>query len=57
MDNLRLYVNGQNLITITDYTGLDPELNTGANNQLVQGIELYAFPQARVFTFGLTGTF
>ncbi len=57
MNNLRLYVNGQNLITITDYTGLDPELNTGANNQLVQGIELYAFPQARVLTFGLTGTF
>jgi len=57
MNNLRLYVTGQNLITITDYTGLDPELNTGANNQLVQGIELYAFPQARVFTFGLTGTF
>ncbi len=57
MSNLRLYVSGQNLITITDYTGLDPELNSGANNQLAQGIELYAFPQARVFTFGLTARF
>lgn len=50
----RVYLSAQNLITITDYTGLDPELNTGANNQLVQGIELYAFPQARTITAGFT---
>jgi len=53
----RVYVAAQNLITITDYTGLDPELNTGADQQLVQGIELYAFPQARTFTAGFTLNF
>jgi len=52
-----VYVAAQNLITITDYTGLDPELNTGADQQLVQGIELYAFPQARTFTAGFTLNF
>lgn len=57
MRNARVYISAQNLITITDYTGLDPELNTGANNQLVQGIELYAFPQARTYTAGFTFNF
>ncbi len=57
MRSARVYISAQNLITITDYTGLDPELNTGANNQLVQGIELYAFPQARVLTGGFTLNF
>ncbi|GAB5550579.1 MAG: TonB-dependent receptor [Saprospiraceae bacterium] len=57
MSGARIYISAQNLITITDYTGLDPELNTGASNQLVQGIELYAFPQARTFTAGFTANF
>jgi hypothetical protein len=57
MRNARVYISAQNLITITEYTGLDPELNTGADNQLVQGIELYAFPQARTFTAGFTLNF
>jgi outer membrane receptor protein involved in Fe transport len=26
IDNLRFYISGQNLFTVTDYTGLDPEL-------------------------------
>lgn len=57
MSSARVYLAAQNLITITNYTGLDPELNTGASNQLVQGIELYAFPQARTFTAGFTVNF
>lgn len=28
IDNLRLYLTGQNLFTITKYTGMDPEVNT-----------------------------
>jgi len=54
IQKLRFYVTGQNVITITDYTGLDPELTGPADEQLVQGMEFYTFPQARVFTGGLT---
>lgn len=57
MSNVRIYVSAQNLLTFTKYTGLDPELNTGGNLALVQGIELYAMPQPRMFTAGFNVTF
>lgn len=43
--NVRLYVSAQNLFTITDYTGLDPE----AYNMFDQG----TYPQSRAFLFGI----
>jgi len=45
---LRLYVTGENLLTLTDYTGFDPEI--GGN---VMGIDRGYYPQARSFMFGL----
>ncbi len=57
ISQLRLYLTGQNVITITDYTGLDPELTGPASNQQVQGMEFYTFPQARTYTGGLTLSF
>ncbi|MFA5649274.1 MAG: TonB-dependent receptor, partial [Bacteroidales bacterium] len=44
LSSVRIYVSGQNLLTITKYTGLDPE-QTGVN----YGNK----PQQRVFTFGV----
>ncbi|MEO7315601.1 MAG: TonB-dependent receptor [Ginsengibacter sp.] len=43
--NARLYVSAQNLFTITNYTGLDPE----AYNMFDQG----TYPQSRAFLFGI----
>lgn len=45
---LRLYVTGENLLTLTDYTGYDPEI--GGN---VLGIDKGFYPQARSFMFGM----
>jgi len=45
---LRLFVTGENLLTLTDYTGFDPEI--GGN---VMGIDKGYYPQARSFMFGL----
>ncbi|MDT8416592.1 MAG: TonB-dependent receptor [Lutibacter sp.] len=45
---LRLYVTGENLFTLTDYTGFDPEI--GGN---VMGIDKGYYPQARSFMLGL----
>ncbi len=45
---LRLYVTGENLLTLTDYTGFDPEI--GGN---VMGIDKGYYPQARSFMLGL----
>jgi TonB-linked SusC/RagA family outer membrane protein len=45
----RLYVASNNLLTITDYQGFDPEIGSGVD----RGI----YPQARSFTFGVNITF
>ncbi len=57
MSAVRLYVSAQNIWTITDYTGLDPELTGTASNTLTQGIEFYSMPQPKTFMAGLNVTF
>ena len=59
LDNLRLYVNGQNLFVITDYSGLDPEVNTQTplNGLPTAGIDYTAYPRPRTYTFGLNAKF
>lgn len=52
---LRLYISGQNLITITDYTGLDPEVANTNNTEF--GIDRGNYPQPKSFLLGLQVTF
>lgn len=55
---VRVYGSGQNLLTFTNYTGLDPEVSTGADLLgLAEGIDLYAMPQPRVIMGGINITF
>ena len=56
--NLRLSVTGQNLFVLTDYTGFDPELNTGSSGDSKSyGIDYFTYPKARTFVFGLNVSF
>ncbi len=57
--NLRVSLSGQNLFLITDYSGLDPEVNTNKARNSVpsRGIDYTAYPSARTFTFGLNAGF
>lgn len=57
MASARVYLSGQNVFTITDYTGLDPELTGTASNTLTQGIEFYSMPQPRTFMAGVNLNF
>ncbi len=57
IQKLRLYATGQNVITITDYSGLDPELTGTAATVLTQGIEFFTFPNPRIFTGGVSVIF
>ena len=51
---LKDYGNAENLLTITNYKGTDPEVNTkGGNSNLVAGQDYTAFPSFRSFTIGL----
>lgn len=53
--NIRVYVNAQNLITFTSYTGLDPEfLNTNIFDRTYDG---GAFPNPKGFTVGAQVSF
>ena len=57
-ENVRLSVTGQNLFVITDYTGFDPELNTGSSSDSKSyGIDYYTYPKARTVVFGLNVSF
>ena len=50
--SLRLYATGQNLFTITSYSGLDPEVNTSCIDY--PGIEINNFyPKTASFLFGV----
>lgn len=51
ISRLRLYLSGQNVFTITGYSGLDPELGLTDNN-LQQNVDFAQFPQARTFMLG-----
>jgi TonB-linked SusC/RagA family outer membrane protein len=48
VQRLRVYFTGENLVTLTDYTGYDPEI--GGN---VLGIDKGYYPQAKSFMVGL----
>jgi hypothetical protein len=53
MNAFRFYVSGQNLITLTSYTGYDPEVNRYGSSSLSQGIDYGAYPQAKTILVGL----
>jgi TonB-linked SusC/RagA family outer membrane protein len=57
MDNLTVYVSGQNLLTFTGYEGYDPEVNATYISAVNLGHDFYTPPQARIFTFGFNATF
>jgi len=52
---LRLYVQAQNLYTFTGYTGVDPEVSANGGNSdypWVRGIDVGLYPSARTFIVG-----
>ena len=51
--SLRLYVLGENLITATDYSGLDPEVSTFDRSNTSFGTDFFTFPQTRRVIVGL----
>lgn len=57
ISSFRLYVSSQNLFTITNYKGWDPEIGskgtTPTNATLTNGIDFGQYPAARSFQFGV----
>ena len=62
LSRLRLYVMGTNLFTITDYSGLDPELPNnwnpdGGSAEINRGIDIGAWPISKQFMGGIDISF
>ena len=67
IDRLRIYVQGQNLFTITKYSGLDPEISTqqvgkgdyrqARSDANSLGVDYGNFPTPRIITAGVNLTF
>ena len=55
ISNLRLFVSGENLFTLTDYSGVDPEIPP--HDGKITGVTTAVYPSTRKFMFGLNVTF
>ncbi|QTD38970.1 TonB-dependent receptor [Polaribacter batillariae] len=53
ISSLRLYFTGTNLLTITDYTGFDPESNNSNGVDTFAGVDLATYPSQKRYTLGL----
>jgi hypothetical protein len=60
----RLYVTAENLLTITKYSGFDPEVSAfgrssagSQSNNIAPGVDFGTYPQTRDFIFGVNVTF
>jgi TonB-linked SusC/RagA family outer membrane protein len=57
IENLRLYANIQNLLTITGYSGYDPEIGASTASANVMGLDNGRYPSPTVYSFGLNISF
>jgi TonB-linked SusC/RagA family outer membrane protein len=62
--NIRIYIQGQNLFTLTKYTGLDPALPTisttgssGNQSDQAMGIDYGPYPANKIFSIGINANF
>ncbi len=54
LDRMRLFIQGQNLLTFSKYEGWDPEVSTDfLNDNITSGCDFYSAPQPRSVVFGI----
>ncbi|MDR2147729.1 MAG: TonB-dependent receptor [Tannerella sp.] len=54
---LQPYFTATNLLTLTKYKGMDPEVNQWGNNGHVQGIDWGTYPHSKSYVFGINVEF
>ena len=58
LESLRIFFSGQNLFTITGYSGYNPEVsNYNSNGALTQGVDYGSYPLSKTYSFGLNVSF
>ena len=54
---IRVYVSLQNYLTLTKYTGYDPEVSSNGQSAIDQGVDNGAYPNSKTFLGGLSFSF
>ena len=54
---LKIYATVNNLATITNYSGFDPDVTARRSDPLTPGVDFAAYPRSRTWVFGLNLTF
>lgn len=57
VEQARISFSGRNLLTFTDYSGLDPEVSNFGNQPIARNIDVAPFPPSRSFWFSVDFTF
>lgn len=57
IQNLRLYVTASNLFCLTNYSGMDPEVDCRRNYLICPGVDYSAYPRSRQYIFGVNLSF
>jgi TonB-linked SusC/RagA family outer membrane protein len=58
VSNFKIYVSAQNLLTVTNYSGYDPEVgNRTPNSSLTNGIDYAVYPQPKSYNVGIQASF
>jgi hypothetical protein len=57
ISTIRLAISGNNLYTLTSYTGYDPEVNSYGDNPALFGVDLGGYPNNRSYNFSIRCTF
>ncbi len=57
LQNVKVYMNLQNVYTWTNYSGYDPEVGAMYGDALMTGVDYGRYPSPRIYTFGLNISF
>jgi TonB-dependent starch-binding outer membrane protein SusC len=57
VQSCRIFFTGENLLTLTNYTGYDPEVNYFGKNYLAAGYDYGSYPSVKTYHFGFKISF
>ncbi len=57
IQDINVYCSATNLLTITNYSWLDPDVNAFGGDASRRGVDIYSYPSSRTFSIGAKLTF